>query len=67
MHTKINKQPKAPNFLTHVLWSKTILGMQQAHLELPLIMHYYFTKENKHKSRLNISDNYKIVINLPEM
>jgi hypothetical protein len=34
---KINKHPKAPNFLTHVLWSKTILGKQQAHLELLLI------------------------------
>jgi hypothetical protein len=41
--------------------------MQQAHLELLLILHYYFTKENKYKSRLNISDNYKIVINLPEV
>jgi hypothetical protein len=45
MHTKITKPPNAPYFLTHVLWSKIILGMQQAHLELPLIMHYYFTKE----------------------
>jgi hypothetical protein len=41
--------------------------MQQAHLELPLILHYYFTKENKHKSRLNIFGNYKIVINSLEV
>jgi hypothetical protein len=36
----MNKHPIDPNFLTHVLWSKTILGMQQAHLKLPLILHY---------------------------
>jgi hypothetical protein len=43
MHTKINKHPIAPNILTHVLWSKTILGKQQAHLELPLILHKWET------------------------
>jgi hypothetical protein len=26
-----------------------------------------FTKKNKHNSRLNISDNYKSVINSPEV
>jgi hypothetical protein len=37
MHTKINKHPNAPNFLTHVLGSKTILEKQQVPLELLLI------------------------------
>jgi hypothetical protein len=41
--------------------------MQQAHLELPLILHYKFTKENKHISRINTYDHYKIVINSPEV
>jgi hypothetical protein len=41
--------------------------MQQAHLELPLIMHYYFTKENKHILRIDTSDRSKIVINSPEV
>jgi hypothetical protein len=65
MHTKINKHPIDPNFLTHVLWSKTNLGMQHIHLELPLILSYSITKKNKHISRINISDNYKIVNNSP--
>jgi mRNA-degrading endonuclease YafQ of YafQ-DinJ toxin-antitoxin module len=67
MHTKINKHPIDPNFLTHVLWSKTNLGMQHIHLELPLILSYSITKKNKHISRINISDNYKIVNNPPEV
>jgi hypothetical protein len=67
MHTKIIKHQIDPNFLTHALWSQTILGMQQAHLELPLIKHYYFTKENKHILRINTSDHSKIVINSPEV
>jgi hypothetical protein len=37
---KINKHPIDPNFLTHVLWSKTNLEMQHIHLELPLILNY---------------------------
>jgi hypothetical protein len=41
--------------------------MQQAHLELPLIMHYYFTKENKHMLRINTSDHSKILINSAEV
>jgi hypothetical protein len=28
---------------------------------------YAFTKKNKHISRINIYDNYKIVINSPEV
>jgi hypothetical protein len=40
MHTKINKHTNDPNFLAQALWSKTKLEMQQAHLELPLILHY---------------------------
>jgi hypothetical protein len=41
--------------------------MQQTHLELPLILHYSFTKENKHISGINTSDYYKIMINSPEV
>jgi hypothetical protein len=41
--------------------------MQQAHLELPMILHYQFTKENKHILRINTSDHSKMVINSPEV
>jgi hypothetical protein len=41
--------------------------MQHIHLELPLILSCSFTKKIKHISRLNTSDNYKIVINSPEV
>jgi hypothetical protein len=34
MHTKINTQQNDPNLLTHVIWSKTSLGVQHIHLEL---------------------------------
>jgi hypothetical protein len=67
MHTKINSQQNDPNFLTHVIWSKNSLGMQHIHLELLWNLTYAITKENKHNSRINISDNYKIVINSPEL
>jgi hypothetical protein len=67
MHTKIIKHPNDSNFLTQVLRSKTYLGMQHIHLELPLILGYPFTKKTKHNSRLNTSDKYKIVINSPEV
>jgi hypothetical protein len=39
--------------------------MQHIHLELLCILSYAITKKNKHISRINISDNYKIVINSP--
>jgi hypothetical protein len=67
MHTKINTQQNGPNFLTHDLYSKTRLGMQHIHLELLWILSYAITKKNKHISGINISDNYKIVINSPEV
>jgi hypothetical protein len=67
MHTKINKHPNDSNFLTQGLGSKTNLGMQHIHLELPLILGYSFTKTIKHISRINTSVNYKIVINSPEV
>jgi hypothetical protein len=41
--------------------------MQHIHLELPFIFGYSFTKKIKHNSRINTSDNYKIVINSPEV
>jgi hypothetical protein len=67
MHTKINTHQIDPNLLTHVIWSKTYLGMQNMHLELLLILSYAITKKNKNISKINIYDNYKIVINSPEM
>jgi hypothetical protein len=41
--------------------------MQHIHLELLGILTYAIIKKNKHNSRINISDNYKIVINSPEV
>jgi hypothetical protein len=67
MHTKINIHPKDSIFLTHVIWSKTRLGMQHIHLELLWILTYAITKKSKHISRINIADNYKIMINSPEV
>jgi hypothetical protein len=66
MHTKINIQQNDSNFLTHDLWS-TKLVMQHIHLELLYIRSYAFTKKIKHISRINISDNYNIVINSLEV
>jgi hypothetical protein len=65
MHTKINTHQIYRNFLTPDLWSKTRLEMQHKHLELLWILTYAIIKKNKHISRINISDNYKIVINSP--
>jgi hypothetical protein len=67
MHTKINTQQNDSNFLTQELRSKTRLGMQHMHLELLWILTYAIIKKNKHISRKNISDNYKIVINSQEV
>jgi hypothetical protein len=41
--------------------------MQHIHLELPQILCYAITKKVRHISRINISDNYKIAINSPEV
>jgi hypothetical protein len=65
MHTKINTQQNDPNFLTHVIWSKTSLGMQHIHLGLLWSLSYAFSKKIKHNSRINIFGNYKIVVNSP--
>jgi hypothetical protein len=67
MHTKINIPQNDPNFLTLVIWSKTSLGMQHIQLKLLWNLSYAFSKKNKNKSRINISGNYKIVINSPEV
>jgi hypothetical protein len=67
MHTKIITQQNDPNFLTHVIWSKTSLVVQYIHLELLWNLSYVFSKKIKHNSRINISNNYKIVINSPEL
>jgi hypothetical protein len=45
MHTKINTHQNGPDSLTHVIWSKTNLGMQHIHLELLLILSYAITKK----------------------
>jgi hypothetical protein len=65
MHTKIITQQNAPNFLTHVIWFKTSLVVQHIHLELLWNLSYEFLNQIKHNSRINISVNYKIVINSP--
>jgi hypothetical protein len=67
MHTKINTQENDPNFLTHVIWPKTSLGIRHIHLELLWYLSYVFSKKIKHNSRINISINYKIVTNSSEM
>jgi hypothetical protein len=67
MHTKITTQQNDPNFLTHVIWSKTSLVVQHIHLELLCNLSYVFSKKIKHNSRINVSSNYKIVINSPEV
>jgi hypothetical protein len=67
MHTKINTHLNDPNFLTHVIWSKTSLVVQHIHLELLRNLSYAFSKENKHNSRIIISVIYKIVINTAEV
>jgi hypothetical protein len=46
---------------------KNKLDIQHIHLELLWILRYAITKKNKHISRINISDNHKIVINSPEV
>jgi hypothetical protein len=67
MHTKIITQQTDPNFLTHVIWLKTILLVQHIYLELLWNLSHEFLKKNKHNSRINISGIYKIVINSPEV
>jgi hypothetical protein len=67
MHTKMTKHPNDSNFLTLIIWSNSNLGMQHIHLELLWILTYAIIKKNKHISRIIISDNYKIVINSPEV
>jgi hypothetical protein len=67
MHTKIITHQNDSNFLTHDIWSKPKLGMQYIHLELLRNLTYAITKKNKHISRIIISDNYKIVLNSPEV
>jgi hypothetical protein len=67
MHTKLNAQQNDPNFLTHVILSKTSLGVQHVHLELLWNLSYAFSKKIKHNSRIIIFGIYKIVINSPEV
>jgi hypothetical protein len=67
MHTKLITQQNDPNFLTHVTRFKSSLVVQHTHLELLWNLSYKILKKNKHNSRINISINYKIVINSPEV
>jgi hypothetical protein len=67
MHTKTNTHQNDPNFLPHVIWSKTKLGMQHKHLELLWNLTHAIIKKNKHISRINIYVKYKIVINSPKV
>jgi hypothetical protein len=67
MHTKINTPQNDPNFLTHVIWFNSSLVVQHIHLELLWNLSYAFSKKNKHNSTINISINYTIVINSPEV
>jgi hypothetical protein len=67
MHTKINTHQNDSNFLTHDICSKYKLGMQPIHLELIWILSYAFSKKIRNISRINISVNYKSVINSSEV
>jgi hypothetical protein len=67
MHTKIITQQNDPNFLTNTIWLKISLVVQHIHLELLWNLSYEILSKNKPNSRINISDNYKIVINSPEV
>jgi hypothetical protein len=67
MHMKINMHAMGPDFLTHGVWSKSKLGMQHIHPELPKILSYAFTTKIKYISRINIFVKYKIVINSREV
>jgi hypothetical protein len=67
MHTKLNNQQNDPNFLTHVIWPKNSQEVQHIHLELLWNLSYAFLKTNKHNSIINISSNYKILINSPRV
>jgi hypothetical protein len=67
MHTKIITQENDPNFLSHVTWLETSLVVQHIHLELIWNLSNAISKKNKHNSIINISVNYKIVINSPEV
>jgi ribosome recycling factor len=67
MHKKINTHQNDSHFLTQDLWSKTKLGMQCIYLELLQILTYAITQKIRQISRINISDNHKIVINSSEV
>jgi hypothetical protein len=67
MHTKINIPQNDPNFLTHVIWSKTSLLVQHIHLKFIWNLSCAFSKKNKNNSRINNYVNYTIVNNSPEV
>jgi hypothetical protein len=67
MHTKIINQQNDPNFLTHVILSKTSLVVQRIHLEILWNLSCGILKKNKNNSRVNISGYYKIVIHSPDV
>jgi hypothetical protein len=51
----------------HMLYGPKLAVVQHIHLELLWNLSYVFSKKIKHNSRINISGNYKIVINSPEV
>jgi hypothetical protein len=63
---KINTHQNDSNFLSQGLWSKSKLGMQPTPTDA-IDLGLCIFKENRHISRININDNYKIVINSPEV
>jgi hypothetical protein len=53
---------------SHMLYGpQTSLEVQHIHLELIWNLSYAILKKTKYNSRINISGNYKIVINSPEV
>jgi hypothetical protein len=50
-----------------MLYGPKLAVVQHINLELLWNLSYVFSKKIKHNSRINISGNYKIVINSPEV
>jgi hypothetical protein len=56
-----------PNFVLHMLWSKTSLNNQQPLLDLFWILIHAFMTKNKHKLGNNSSSRDKIMVNSPKV
>jgi hypothetical protein len=64
---KINITAMRPNFILHMLWSKTSLKNQQTHLKLLWILIYTFMNRKTHIFGNNISNRDKIMVNSPKV